>query len=64
MSKLTPRMMETAVALMPTSDAGRVTEGGRDARNVEGVSFVRAEDGAGVFAVGSGRYRFESALRD
>ena len=38
----------------------RVTEGGKPADQAEGVRFVRMEDGAAVYEVLSGRYRFVS----
>jgi alpha-L-rhamnosidase len=37
-----------------------VTENGRPAAQSPGVKFLRMERGAAVYAVGSGRYTFES----
>ena len=48
----------TATVFVPAADPARVTEGGRRAANADGVTFVRMEDGAAVFDVGSGSYRF------
>ena len=53
----------TATIHVPTTDAAGVTEGGGRARESEGVEFLREEDGAAVFAVGSGEYEFVGALR-
>jgi alpha-L-rhamnosidase len=52
----------TATVHVPAKDAAAVTEGGRPAGEAEGVRFLRMEGGAAVFAVGSGAYRFASAL--
>lgn len=43
---------------VPARDAGRVTEGGRAAARSRGVTFLRMEGNAAVFAVGSGHYEF------
>jgi alpha-L-rhamnosidase len=48
----------TATVFVPAKDVAGVSESGRPARNAEGVSFTRMEDGAAVFEVGSGRYQF------
>jgi alpha-L-rhamnosidase len=48
----------SALVFVPTQDASRVTEGGRPASAAEDVKFMRMEDGAAVFAVGSGSYEF------
>ena len=37
-------------------------ESGQPAAQARGVTFLRAEANAAVYAVGSGTYRFESAL--
>jgi len=43
-------------------EPARVTEGGRDARSVPGVRFVRADAGHAVFEVQSGNYAFSAPL--
>jgi alpha-L-rhamnosidase len=40
-----------------------VVEGGDPAANTEGVELLRMEDGAAVFRVAAGSYRFEAAFR-
>ena len=60
----------TATIYVPAKDAAGVTESGvkiGEARapalsNVEGVKFLRMENGAAVYEVGSGTYQFKSAL--
>jgi alpha-L-rhamnosidase len=49
----------TARIHVPASRAEQVREGGRPAAEAPGVSFLGMEDGAAVYAVGSGSYRFE-----
>lgn len=44
----------TATVRMPTTDANGVEENGVPAGEAEGVGSLREEDGAAVFAVGSG----------
>jgi alpha-L-rhamnosidase len=61
----------TATVCVPAKDAAGVTESGvkiGEARapapsNVEGVKFLRMENNAAVYAVGSGTYHFESMLK-
>jgi hypothetical protein len=48
----------TAAVCVPASDAARVSEGTSPASGAAGVKFVRMEEGAAVFEVGSGQYRF------
>ena len=48
----------TATAYMPVKDARTVTESGRPADRAPGVTFVRAENGAKVYTLESGTYRF------
>lgn len=43
---------------VPARDAGKVTEGGREAARSAGVQFLRMEGNAAVYGVGSGRYEF------
>ena len=50
----------TATVYVPAKDAGGVTESGTPAAKAAGVKFLRMENGAAVYAVGSGTYRFES----
>ena len=60
----------TATIFVPAKDAAGVTESGvkiGEARapalsNVEGVKFLRMENNAAVYAVGSGIYQFQSPL--
>jgi len=50
----------TATVYVPAGDAGLVTESGRPTGRAEEVTFLRMEDGAAVYRVGSGRYVFRS----
>lgn len=50
----------TATVYVPTADAKTVREGGVSAARAKGVEFVRTENGAAVFAVGSGTYQFSA----
>jgi alpha-L-rhamnosidase len=52
----------TAVVHIPAKDAASVLEGGQPASDSEGVQFLRMENGAAVFAVGSGSYTFTSTV--
>ncbi len=47
-----------AVVYVPARDAARVSEGAGPASRAAGVTFVKMDDGAAVFEVGSGQYRF------
>ncbi len=47
-----------AVIYVPANSAAEVQESGRLATTSDGVTFLRMEAGAAVFAVGSGRYHF------
>jgi alpha-L-rhamnosidase len=51
----------TALVYVPSKD-GSVTESGRTADRAPGIKIVRQDKGAVVFEVGSGEYRFESAV--
>jgi alpha-L-rhamnosidase len=53
-------MAEVAV---PADTPDVVLESGKPASKAEGVKFLRMENGAAVYAVVSGEYRFQSALR-
>ena len=44
----------------PAKQAAAVTESGQPAASAKGVKFVRMEDGAAVYEVGSGTYSFAS----
>lgn len=48
----------SAAVHVPAKSAESVTEGGVPASRAVGVRFVRMEDGAAVFSVGSGTYKF------
>lgn len=48
----------SATVAVPATDAAGVTEGGKPAAQAEGVTFLRMERGAAVFALGSGNYDF------
>lgn len=54
----------TATVYVPARDAASVTESGTPAIHAVGVKFMRMENGAAVYAVGSGTYRFQSTLRE
>jgi alpha-L-rhamnosidase len=51
-----------ATVYVPAKDAAGVTESGIPAAKAEGVMFLRMENGAAVYAVGSGTYQFQSPL--
>jgi alpha-L-rhamnosidase len=53
----------TATVYVPAASADGVTEGSGPASGAEGVKFERMENGAAVFTVGGGKYRFRSRLR-
>ena len=48
----------TAIVYVPAKSAEEVFEGRVQASKAEGVKFLRMEDGAAVFEVGGGRYKF------
>ena len=52
----------TATVYVPAKESAGVTEAGKPAASAPGVKFLRMEDGAAVFAVGSGSYQFQSAV--
>jgi alpha-L-rhamnosidase len=52
----------TATVFVPAQDATGVTESGQPAAQAQGVKFLRREGKAALYAVGSGTYRFQSAL--
>jgi len=49
-----------ATVYIPAQDAARVTENGQPAAQATGVEPLRMEEGAAVFRVGAGSYRFAS----
>jgi alpha-L-rhamnosidase len=52
----------TATVYVPAKDKAGVTEGNKPAAKAAGVKFLRMENGAAVYAVGSGAYQFRSIL--
>jgi len=52
----------TATLYLPTSDAARVTEGGRSVAQAPGVSDARTQGACMVMELGSGSYVFEAPL--
>ena len=52
----------SATVHVPAKDAAGVTESGKPAAKVDGVVFLRMENGAAVYAIGSGSYHFQSTL--
>ena len=48
----------SATLYVPTSDSDGVTEGGMPAAKADGVRFIKAEDGAAVYNLGAGQYKF------
>jgi alpha-L-rhamnosidase len=52
----------TAIVHVPAKDVAAVTESGKPATKAEGVQFLRMENNAAVYAVGSGIYHFLSEL--
>ncbi|MFH9705802.1 family 78 glycoside hydrolase catalytic domain [Streptomyces luteogriseus] len=56
--KVTVPVNTVAEVHVPAGTRRAVTEGGRPADRAEGVRFLRMEDGAAVFQVGSGTYDF------
>jgi len=53
----------TATVYVPAKDAAGVTESEKSTGEVEGVKFVRMENHAAVYEVGSGCYWFKSAIK-
>jgi alpha-L-rhamnosidase len=50
----------SAKVFVPAKDSSSVTESGKPAAEAEGVKFLRMENNAAVYAVGSGSYQFQS----
>ena len=53
----------TADVYVPAASADAVEESGKAASKAKGVTLLRVEDGAAVFAVGSGSYQFSAPAR-
>jgi alpha-L-rhamnosidase len=54
----------TATVYVPTQEESSVSESGTPAAKAKGITFIRMEDGAAVYEVGSGDYRFRSTLSE
>ena len=52
----------TATVFVPARDEAGVTESGTPAGQAAGMKFLRMDNGAAVYAVGSGGYEFQSTL--
>jgi len=53
----------TATVSVPAKDAASVTESGKPAAQADSVKFLRMENHAAIYAIGSGNYRFQSKLQ-
>jgi alpha-L-rhamnosidase len=60
--KVTVPPNTTATAFVPAADPTTVTESGKPTAQSEGVRFVRSEEGAAVYELASGTYRFCTQL--
>ena len=54
----------TATVYVPAKDAAVVTESGKPADKAKGVKFLRMENNAAVYEIGSGTYQFQSTLTE
>lgn len=54
----------TATVYVPTKAADAVTESGKPASEATGVKFLRVENGAAIYAVGSGIYQFQTTMSE
>lgn len=52
----------SATLYVPAQDTAHITESGRPSKRSRGVRWVRDEDGAAVYEVGSGNYQFASHI--
>jgi alpha-L-rhamnosidase len=52
----------SATVLVPTDEVGSVLEGGRPAREADGVEAVSGPPGTAAFEIASGNYEFRSRL--
>jgi alpha-L-rhamnosidase len=50
----------TATIYIPAEKQAEVTESGKQTSKVEGVKFIKVEDGRAVYEIGSGSYHFSS----
>ena len=50
----------TATVFIPAQDAAAVTESSQPTAQAEGVKFLRLENSAAIYAIGSGTYHFQS----
>ena len=53
----------TATVYVPAKEPTVVSESGKPINKEKSLKFLRMENGAAVYAVGSGTYRFESSMR-
>jgi alpha-L-rhamnosidase len=53
----------TATVYVPAIDAASVRELGRPASEAPGIKYLRMEDGAAVYEIGSGSYHFNSTIK-
>ncbi len=53
----------SAQVCIPSANADSVTETGKPAKNAEGVSFIKIENGYAIYNVASGKYSFSSILK-
>jgi alpha-L-rhamnosidase len=60
--EITIPMNSTATLYIPTRDASGVTESGKRTDEAGGVKFLRMENNAAVYAVGSGTFQFLSQV--
>ncbi len=56
--KVTVPANTSAIIHVPVEGSASVTEGGKPAREAEGLGFIRSEDGYEVYTAGSGSYSF------
>jgi alpha-L-rhamnosidase len=59
---LTVPVNTRATVYVPAKDAASVREGGKLIDQVPGVHYLRMEEGAAVYEIGSGSYQFASPL--
>lgn len=62
--EITVPVNTSATVFVPALDQTAVTESGKPASKAEGVKFLRMENGAAIYTVGSGNYRFQSTLSE
>jgi alpha-L-rhamnosidase len=54
----------TATIYLPTTDPTKIKEGNQPLSKAKGVKFLHMENGAAVYAVGSGTYQFQSTISE